>query len=409
MRKTDVVIIGAGPSGALASKLLHAKGISTIVLERAQFPRFSIGESLLPQAMVYLEQAGMLDDVVNEGFQYKDGAVFLENGNKSTFDFRKKSSEGPGTTFQVQRARFDQILADNASAAGVEIRYQEEITAVDMDGPSPIVTAKNQAGETLQYQAKYVLDASGFGRVLPRMLDLETPSSFPSRQSLFTHVEDNITDPDYDRHKITIAIHPEHEDVWFWLIPFSNGRASIGVVAEESFFTSYEGDPQEKLQTILKQTPSLSALLTNAVFDTRVNQISGYSANVKSLWGNNYALLGNAGEFLDPIFSSGVTIAMKSASLIVPLVEKHLKGETVDWQKDYADELQLGVNTFRAYVESWYNGDLQKVIFFEKPTENVKLSICSILAGYAWDTTNPFVKRPKKRIETLAGLCEATT
>ena len=128
-----------------------------------------------------------------------------------------------------------------------------------------------------------------------------------------------------------ITVHPDHKDVWFWLIPFSNGRSSIGVVAEADFYPPSESN-DTILKTLVYQDDNLRNVLNNAVFDDTINSIVGYSANVKSLYGKGYALLGNAGEFLDPIFSSGVTIAMKSASLATAVLDRQFKGEIVDWE-----------------------------------------------------------------------------
>jgi flavin-dependent dehydrogenase len=151
--------------------------------------------------------------------------------------------------------------------------------------------------------------------------------------------------------------------------------------------------------------PRLAELLEHANFDTPVNQIGGYSADVSQLSGQGYALLGNAGEFLDPVFSSGVTIAMKSASLAVPLVDKQLRGEQVDWQTDYEQVLRRGIEVFRAYVEGWYAGSFQRIIFEPQQLDKVKGMICSILAGYAWDTNNPMTQRSTKKIEAIVELC----
>ncbi|NRB38735.1 MAG: tryptophan 7-halogenase [Pseudomonadales bacterium] len=403
----DVLIIGAGPSGAVAAKLLRQRGYQVLVLERAEFPRFSIGESMLPQTMELLKKADMLSAIEQGDFQFKDGACFCAGNKEAIFDFGKQFSNGHTTAFQVERGKFDKILADNAAAAGADIHYSEEILDVDFSGAHPKVKAKDlKTGKLNNYQCRFVFDASGFGRVLPRLLDLETPSNFPSRQSLFTHIEDNIIDASYDRHKITVDVHPHHRDVWYWLIPFSNGRCSIGVVAEESFFEQYPGTNEERLKKLISESAKFSSLLKQANYDSRVNQITGYSANVKTLWGEHFCLLGNAGEFLDPVFSSGVTIAVKSADLAVNCVDQFLQGKTVDWQSDYAQALQKGVDTFRVYVEAWYNGDFQDIIFHENAPENVKDMICSILSGYAWDETNPYVAQSRRRLKVLTELCQ---
>lgn len=410
IEQTEIAIIGAGPSGAIAAALLKQLGHDVIVLEQSHFPRFSIGESLLPQCMAFIEQAGMTEAVHAAGFQLKNGAAFACGGKQGSFDFTEKYTPGPGTTYQVQRARFDQVLANEAMAQGADIRFGQKITAVSFDDQgASTLTIEDEAGHQSSLTAKFLLDASGFGRVLPRLLDLELPSDFPMRQSVFTHVEDHIDDSHFDRDKILIVIHPQQRDVWYWLIPFSDGRCSLGVVAASTYFDhASDKSNLEIIRDAVAASPDLTSLLANANFDTPVRTIKGYACNVKSLWGKGYTLLGNAGEFLDPVFSSGVTIAMKSASLAVPLVSRELKGQSVDWDSEYAQPLKLGVDTFRAYVNAWYEGSLQQIIFADDQAPAIREMVCSILAGYAWDTQNPFVQEPERRLKLLAQLCSGS-
>lgn len=405
----DVCVIGAGPAGAVASALLRQHGLSVIVLEQQQFPRFSIGESLLPQSMEYIQKAGLLQDVVEAGFQYKNGAAFCRGERRTAFDFRDKFSEGWGTTYQVQRAAFDKVLADGAAKKGADIRYRQQVRAVQVgEGQDPVVEVVPlegpDEGQAYRVRARHLLDASGFGRTLPRLLDLEFPSAFPVRAATFTHVQDGIRDPSFDRNKILVTVHPEQVDVWFWTIPFSNGRCSLGVVARAEFFAAYPTDATERLKAIVAETPSLSELLKNAVWDTPANELRGYAANVKSLWGPGFALLGNAGEFLDPVFSSGVTIAVRSADLAVTAILRERAGESVDWEAEYARPLRTGVDAFRAFVESWYRGGFQDVIFHPDQNPDIRRMISAILAGYAWDAQNPYVAKPE-RMATLEALC----
>ncbi|HRA90644.1 MAG TPA: NAD(P)/FAD-dependent oxidoreductase, partial [Acinetobacter sp.] len=337
LQETDVIIIGAGPSGSSAAALLRHKGYAVTVIEKQYFPRFSIGESLLPQCMVFLEEAGLLDivreHVESRGFQFKNGAAFLCGQKRSHYNFTEKFTDGPGTTWQVRRADFDHLLAQQAQQYGADIRFGHEVIAVDVESDQPILTVLDEAQQQYQIQAKFLLDASGFGRILPKFLDLESPSNFPVRRALFTHIEDGIgNQADFDREKILVTVHEKDPRAWYWLIPFADGRASFGVVAEQDFFGHYQlndpaqNEPDALLKRILADEQSLSQILQQAKFDTPVRTLVGYSANVKHLAGRNYALLGNAGEFLDPVFSSGVTIALKSASLAVPLLDRVLKG-----------------------------------------------------------------------------------
>lgn len=402
-----VVVIGAGPSGAIAAALLKRNGHDVLIIERQQFPRFSIGESLLSHCLDFVEEAGMLEAVQAAGFQKKNGAAFAWRDQYSAFDFGDTFSEGQPSTFQVQRGEFDKLLADQAELQGVEIRYQEEIIAGDFDSPQPVLSVRRADGSEYQVQAQFVLDASGYGRVLPRLLDLEAPSNFPVRQAVFTHVEDNF--PAYfDREKILVSIHPEMRDVWFWSIPFSNGRCSMGVVANAERFKDKPADLDACLRQFVDETPHLKALLKGAVWDTPARTIGGYSANVKTLHGPGFALLGNAAEFLDPVFSSGVTIAMRSASMAAGVLHRQLQGESVDWQTEFAAPLKRGVDTFRAYVEGWYEGTFQDVIFYPESTRDIRRMICAILAGYAWDERNPFVAEPKRRLRMLSEICASS-
>jgi hypothetical protein len=156
---------------------------------------------------------------------------------------------------------------------------------------------------------------------------------------------------------------------------------------------------------LVRTAPTLGDLVKQARWDTPARHLVGYAANVKSLWGKGFALLGNAGEFLDPIFSSGVTIAFKSASLAARALGRQLSGECVDWDNDFAQPLKVGIDTFRASVDSWYAGKFQKIVFFDAAPPDVRRMITAILAGYAWDQANPYVREPKRRLAALEEFC----
>jgi flavin-dependent dehydrogenase len=361
----DVLIIGAGPAGSMAAALLATRGYEVLVLEKQRFPRFSIGESLLASTAEMLSEAGMLDAVMAGGFQYKNGATFAHGELHSEFNFAEKFSSGLPFTFQVQRAQFDQVLANEAARYGATIRHEVEITEIDVSGERPVVTAR-AGDEITTIQPRFVLDASGFGRTLPRLLDLDRPSDFPERAALFVHVKDNIVSGGFDRQKIRIGVHPTQRDVWSWLIPFSYGDASLGIVAGKEHHAKFTGTHEERLWRLIAEEPSLQKLLKDAHTVRPVGEIKGYASKVSRLHGAGFALLGNAAEFLDPVFSSGVTIALKSAQLAAALLDRQFRGEETDWETGFVEPLMYGVETFRSFVNGWYNGDLQDVIFFEQ-------------------------------------------
>lgn len=409
MQQFDVVIIGAGPSGSVSASLLKKQGFSVCVLEKQHFPRFVIGESLLPHCMEILEDAGLVDAVhAEKSFQFKNGAAFTWGNRYTYFDFTDKFTAGPGTTYQVRRGIFDKILIDETAKKGVEVRFGHEVLALDNSGDVAVISARTEAGEDYQISAKFVLDASGYGRVLPRLMELDTPSHLPARLAHFTHIDDNITATDFDRNKILITTHPLHRDVWLWLIPFADNRCSIGVVGLPDVL---EGDSETVLKKFALECPMLNRILANANWNNEFpfRNIQGYSANVKSLHGKHFALLGNAAEFLDPVFSSGVTIALHSAQLAARLVTKQLGGQAVDWEQEFTKPLMVGVNAFRTYVNGWYDTSFQDVIYARNPQPEIRQMISSILAGYAWDENNPFVAKSDARLKALAELCGVAT
>ncbi|WP_082102856.1 NAD(P)/FAD-dependent oxidoreductase [Robbsia andropogonis] len=413
----DVAIIGAGPAGAVAAALLRRAGHGVRVIERQHFPRFSIGESLLPQSMAYLEAAGMLRAVVEAGFQYKNGAAFFRGDQYAAYDFRDKHSEGWGTTYQVVRADFDHILARCAARQGADVRYGETVTAFH-GGLTPMLELVDANGRADTVRARFVLDASGFGRVLPRLLDLETPTRMPERAALFGHFVEGRAARESDRTKIGVHVHPVHRDVWFWRIPLSDGRSSIGCVAARAFLVPADGVPladrseaeqdawrESRLRALIGEEPMLARLFDGATLRMPVRTLVGYSANVARLHGDGYALLGNAGEFLDPVFSSGVTIALRSAYQASVVLDRQLRGDTVDWHADYDVPLRKGIDTFRAFVERWYTGELQDMIFYKAQTPAIRRMISAVLAGYAWDESNPYVRDPVRRLNALHQIC----
>ena len=405
MKNFDIAIIGAGPSGSVAAALLLQQGFSVCILEKTTFPRFVIGESLLPYSMEVLKTANLAETISQEKcFQFKNGAAFSWGEQYTEFDFNEKFTPGAGTTFQVKRDKFDKILIDEVARRGAQVLFNTEVIAFADSTEKATLKIRDSHGNTSDIQAKFVLDASGYGRVLPRLLNLEKPSHLPVRSAKFTHIDDNINDPDYDRNKILITTHPILRDVWVWLIPFSDNRCSIGVVGLPQ---EIEGDAETVLKQTVKACPMLNRILKNANWDNEVpfREIKGYSADVTALYGEKFALLGNATEFLDPVFSSGVTIALQSALLASNVVSKKLKGQEVNFEKDFAEKLMIGVNAFRTYVLGWYDHRFQDVIYASNQNEDIRKMISAILAGYAWDLNNPMVTKSERRLNALAEIC----
>ncbi|MCS3902357.1 flavin-dependent dehydrogenase [Methylohalomonas lacus] len=404
---TDVAIIGAGPAGCVAAKLLADAGHAVTVLEGSRFPRFSIGESLLPYCMNVLERCGLLQTVVEAGFQYKNGAVFERGDACQHIDFRDKFEAGWATTYQVQRARFDQALANTVAASGVDVRFESRVTAARLQRDDCRLDYRDAAGRSATLASRFVIDASGFGRVLPRLLGLDAPVESIPRRALFSHVR-LAPAADFDRNKILITVHPQAHDIWYWLIPFNDGSASLGVLFPVDHPLAGAGTDLDTFWSLVNAT-RIGTLLAGTELLRELGAIQAYSSTSSQVHGDGYALLGNAAGFLDPIFSSGVTIAMKSAELATSTLLRELAGQTVDWQRDYAEPLAAGVETFRAYVDAWYDGRLQTIIF-NQPQDaadsQLRRMMVSILAGYAWNTANPLVTHTERYLNMLHELSD---
>lgn len=404
MEKCDVLIIGGGPSGSVAAASLVQQGYDVTVIEKEEFPRFVIGESLLPRCNEILEKNNMLEDIQKQGYIVKGGAMFSDkDDNFLKVDFDHNIGQKWGSTFQVKREEFDHVLLKTAAKLGAKVHHKNEVTGYDND--NNVVTAKDENGNTKEYKAKFVIDASGYGRVLPKIMDLDIPSELKLRNAIFTRIEGDIRREGYDEGYIDIFIYGDNE-AWIWVIPFSDGITSVGIVCEEEFFLNHKMSNEEFWDHIIQSDPNAKERFKNAKKIAPVGRIDGYSAAIKKMYGKGFALCGNATEFLDPVFSSGVTLALESGDRLAYVVGKELKGEDVDWQKDYEDYMMIGVNVFREFVLAWYDGRLHKVFFHDDKEDLILRSISSILGGYVWDERNMFVRNAKSSLNSLIGLID---
>lgn len=398
MKEVDVFIIGAGPAGSIAAAKFVQADLNVKVVDKVKFPRFVIGESLLPRCNELLENANMLQKVEEADFQFKGGAVFLdEHGGYVELDFSKNLGQKWGSSFQVKREIFDDILIKDAIEKGANVSFDVAVIAYDEN--ENIITTKDKDGKTEIYKAKKVLDASGYGRVLPRLLDLEASSSLALRRATFARVDSDVRPEGETNGYIFIDVVGDN-DAWIWNIPFSDGTTSVGIVCTENYFTSYNMSDEEFWEKIIRTHPHTSQRYKDSKRTVEVGSISGYSSAVTKMYDKNYILSGNASEFLDPVFSSGVTLALESGSKAAELIIRELKGENVDYKVEYEEYMMLGINVFRDYVNGWYDGTLQTILFSDKKTEKITKKIISILSGYVWDKNNSFVTSSRLALQT---------
>jgi flavin-dependent dehydrogenase len=404
IEKVDVLVIGAGPAGTVAASIVNQAGYRVRIVEKQEFPRFVIGESLLPRCMEALTEAGFIEAIEKQGFQQKGGAKFVKNGRVCDYSFADQFTSGWNWTWQVPRAAFDKTLADTVEKMGVPIDYKKTVTGIAFDENTSLTTVEGVSGEQSSIEARFIIDASGYGRVIPRLFNLERSSNLPPRKAVFSHTVDLKRSMADEPNRITIVVH--EPGVWIWIIPFSNGVTSVGYVGDPGFFDRYPGSLETQFRDLVASQPYLSERFKNVelLFEPRV--LRSWSSTTDHFYGKGFVLTGNVTEFLDPVFSSGVTLATVSSQLAGKLVIKQLRNEPIDWELEYMQPMMQGINTFRSYVMAWYEGTLDTIFFADDQDELIKSQICSVLAGYVWDISNPYVRNHKTALHKLAAIIQ---
>lgn len=399
---TQILIIGAGPSGMVAAGYLQKSGIDCLVVEKNTFPRFSIGESLLPKSMENFKEAGLLEAIKLAGFQKKFGARFIKNGKIGEFDFSEKYGKGWDWTWQVPRADFDLVLAKEIQRKGVKIFFNTEVTNVNFCGKKSTTEIMINSEEKISINADFIIDASGNGRVLANQLDLNASPRITGNSSVFTHIKEMNRPKGKEGELITFEV--LDTKTWFWYFPFSNGNSSLGFVSQNHWFRNFSDSPEKAFREMLGKLDFYQDRFDDERFLFEPMKMQNIARNVKQLYGEGFALSGNSAEFLDPVFSSGVAFATESGLKAAKLAEKELEGEQINWEKEYVEYIQGGISVFSSYVKEWYTGNLQTLFFHEMPRTEIKEQICAVLAGYVWDNSNPFVKNHDRIIRNVAHL-----
>ena len=404
MHHSDVLVIGAGPSGTAAASWLAQRGHSVTVVDRAVFPRFVIGESLLPVSMGHWEETGQLAALKAQNYAIKAGANFYRNGKMFDLAFGENYTQGWTWTWQVPRDHFDNVLAMEAQRLGARIHFGHEALRVDLEHGEGVELVTRHNGKEHHFTARFLIDSSGYGGTLAKLLDLHDVPAGNGRMALFAHVRESEEHRGKYADPMRISFEVLAQDLWFWSIPFSDGRTSLGFVGHHSHFDGPmgTGSGPTAMHRMLELPKAFSDRYQGVEFVHGPQVIREYTHYNQTLTGPRYVLTGNCAGFLDPVFSSGVAFAMESGLLAAKLLDRQLKGEQVDWPNEYEAYIRQGADVFRSYIETWYNGDLQDVFFADDVEQSHKERIISVLAGYVWDRTNPYVSKHERAIPALA-------
>jgi flavin-dependent dehydrogenase len=378
----DVIVAGAGPGGSASAAFLAREGHRVLVLEKEHFPRFHIGESLLPASTPILLELGIEPD--DSTFLFKRGAQFVceRTGRLQAFSFEEAMPGPPRSAFQVERAGFDAALAGRARAHGAEVRHGVRVRSVEIDDAEVRV----ETSEGLE-RGRYFIDATGQDRLLARRKRSVRPYRHFGRAAVFTHFED-LTEEGWslvgEGNDIRIMM---LDDGWAWVIPLTGKRLSVGLVMRK------QGITKEMLDAYLASSPLISAMTAGAARrETRL--LGNYSFKNAAPSGKRYACVGDSSCFIDPVFSSGVTLALTSAKEMAALLSPALKrGEEAnpELMRPIHEATAQGYETFAALVHRFYNTKIVDNLIFGAPADGeLRPSVVSVLGGDVFREDNPF-------------------
>jgi flavin-dependent dehydrogenase len=380
----DVAIIGGGPAGSTAAALLARAGRRVIVLERERFPRFHIGESLLPSLSSIFERLGVRQKMDSMFMRKYGGEIAAACGTRDVrFYFKDGFRSRNDHAYQVSRAEFDQMLLENARVNGAEVREETAVVKLSLGKEQVTLETSSASQQTATVTARYLIDCSGRQTIVGNLLKLKRSYQNLQKFSIFAHYE-NVDRPEgIDGTLIRMIRGLNH---WIWMIPLTPTKMSVGLVMDTAVFRAQKISPQEMLERSIDEQPLISERMLRSERVTSVQSAGDYSYRNTQLYGARFLLAGDAAAFIDPVFSSGVYFAMMSAEKAADTVEAILchPGRARGLLRSYQRSVNRVMKMYLSFVNSWYSGREFMEVFMN-PTDILQIApaVNSLLAGDA--------------------------
>ena len=382
----DVLVVGGGPGGSTAAALLQRRGHRVIQLEKDRHPRFHIGESLLPCNLPIMEELGVLEKVRALGV-LKLGADF-PSGDQGyqTFHFRRALGDSPPHAFQVKREEFDQMLFEHARESGVDAREGVRVERVEVDGIGTVTaSARDASGNERTLRARYLVDASGRDTLLGNALKLKRKNVKHQSAAIFAHFRGVECRPGDEAGNISIY---RFDHGWCWFIPLRDGVMSVGCVCWPEYLKQRRGRNEAFLIDTLKQMPAAWARMTNAEMISDVRVTGNYSYTCSRMAGPGWVMVGDAFAFVDPVFSSGVYLAMNSAQFASGVVDGALRDPAAQRRlnREFERRVRRGLKTFQWMIYRMTSPIMRNLIMHPRDIFGVQRAVISFLAGDVYDS-----------------------
>jgi flavin-dependent dehydrogenase len=375
----DVAIIGGGPAGSVAGATLARNDHRVVILEKEKFPRFRVGESLLPASSDTFERIGVKEKLDRAGFLIKHGGEISSacGTARGVYFFRNALNPRWKTSYQVDRSKFDQVLLDHAHDCGCEVRYEVSVDHCTFEQEAAVLSC-NQGTEIAR--AKYLIDCSGRNTILANHLRLKEPYSHLRKFSVFAYFQGPPLPPD-PHSSLTRMIRAN--DCWCWMIPMAEGKWSVGVVMDHERFRSLQLSPEQALEECIRQQPEVYNRIGEAKRFTPVRATADFSYRVRRMFGDRWLTAGDAAGFIDPVFSSGVHIAVYSGEQAAVALLKALDRPQTR-ARAFRRYQRLVEEMFATYLKlssGWYTQEFIEI--FLQPGGRIKLApaISSVLGG----------------------------